>query len=149
MSNYLTNGIADDRPLDSFDRDNGEAILLYAVNLQKPGFASAVSLDKLDVSLLSREGRAPADDGSYNTSGNGTAIALAPGTVYVELTAIGSELWFRFGGNTVVAAAPTVSAAFGVPRYLPQGQSIIVDARNATSYAVSSTGAFALAWWLL
>lgn len=93
------------------------------------------------------DARPPATDALYATSGTGAAQSLPGNTYMVELTAVGGDVWFRFGSNAVTAATPSSSAPSGVSRYLPQGASILVDTRSVTHYAVSG-GSYNLAWWV-
>lgn len=90
----------------------------------------------------------PSTDALYALSGNGTATALPTGALYIEITAVGSDLWFRVGkDNLGNVAAPSAALANGAPRYLPQGGSIVVDTREATRYAIAAAGSYGLAWW--
>ncbi|GGB84649.1 hypothetical protein [Deinococcus soli (ex Cha et al. 2016)] len=95
------------------------------------------------------DARPPVTDALYAPSGTGAASALPTSAVLVELTAVGSDLWFRFGGAGLAAvSAPSGALSSGAPRFLPLGSSILVDVRTATRYAVLGSGAFVLGWWV-
>lgn len=119
------------------------------------GFSADFTTTNLKLgSAVAQESRPAADDAAYYaTARDGGASSriqlstLATGIKTIEIFAIGSNVWFKLGGSTVTAATPTVDAASGAPRYLPQGSSVLVSVGSSTHLALNGTG-ISLPWWL-
>lgn len=110
-----------DLPLDN---NNNPVPILHDSSGKPIGLTNPLSIS---------DARPPATDALYALSGNGAAAPLPAGAVMVELVAVGSDLWFRFGGDVLpVVAVPSGAMPSGAPRFLPQGGSILVDVRQAT-----------------
>lgn len=98
---------------------------------------------------LSLESRTRADGVNWLSGPTGTAIAVPAGAKTMVIRPIASNAYFRFGGNTVTAAAPSGAVSDGSgSRFLFEGEAIQVAVGTATHYAVVATGLVEVDWWL-
>lgn len=108
-----------------------------------------VALDTTALNTLSLESRPRADGVNWLSNPTGAALAVPAGAKTMIIRPRDSNAYFRFGSNTITAAAPTGAVSDGSgSRFLFEGEAIQVAVGTATHYAVLATGMVEVDWWV-